>query len=230
MKKISLLLIVSFQTLVLFSQSLVVTGDTIVFGDPSDFQLESHLYVKNVSSSTALVYCEKNVIIQNQTGTNNYCWGGTCYGENIIISTKIDTILSGDQSSGFSGYYQPWEVSSTARIEYCFFLDSDVNDRSCITVTYEANKITDVESLSLSQKIGSFFPNPTKEYTNFSYNVNGLCLLQIIDVLGSVVKTFELEGDGEKTIYVADLHKGIYFGNLIENGEIVKIKKLIINK
>jgi hypothetical protein len=45
-----------------------------------------------------------------------------------------------------------------------------------------------------------------------------------------VVKTFELEGDGEKTIYVADLHKGIYFGNLIENGEIVKIKKLIINK
>ena len=85
MKKISLLVIVSFQTLVLFSQSLVVTGDTIVFGDPSDFQLESHLYVKNVSSSTALVYCEKNVIIQNQTGTNNYCWGGTCYGENIII-------------------------------------------------------------------------------------------------------------------------------------------------
>ena len=45
-----------------------------------------------------------------------------------------------------------------------------------------------------------------------------------------MVKNIEMEGNGEKTIYVGDLHKGIYFGNLVKNGEIIKIKKLIINK
>ena len=61
-------------------------------------------------------------------------------------------------------------------------------------------------------------------------NVKGISVLQITDILGNVVKNIELEESGEKTIYVGDLHKGIYFGNLVKNGEIVKIKKLIINK
>ena len=230
MKKLLLISFVLFQSTFLFSQSLVVSGDSIVYGHPSDFQVESHLYVKNISPSTSLVYCEKTVILQNLSGTNNFCWGGTCYGESTLISTKVDTILSGDQSSGFAGYYQPWGESSIAKVEYCFYLDSDTTDKTCVVVIYDAMGITDLDQISNSDKIGSFYPNPTKEYTNFSYNVNGLCLLQITDVLGNVVKTFELEGNGEKSIYVADLHKGIYFGNLIENGEIVKIKKLIINK
>ena len=43
------------------------------------------------------------------------------------------------------------------------------------------------------------------------------------------MKIIELEGIGERSIYLGDL-QGIYFGNLVENGKIVKIKKLIINK
>lgn len=230
MKKILLSILLLSIATISFAQSLLVTGDTIVYGDPNDFQLESHLYVKNTSADTVLVYCEKNVILQNQTGTNNYCWGGTCYGENTIVSTKVDTIISGAESSGFSGYYQPWGVSSIAKVEYCFYLASNTNDRTCFLVTYEATHVTDIEEISTSEKIGSFYPNPTSEYTNISYNISDISLLQITDVLGNVVKTIELEGSGEQIIYVGDLHKGIYFGNLIENGDIVNIKKLIINK
>ena len=214
----------------LYSQSLVVTGDSIVYGNSSDFQVESHLQVVNNSNDTVLVYCEKNVILQNQTGTNNFCWGGTCYGESTIVSTKIDTILPGDKSTGFSGYYQPWNVPSIAQVEYCFYLASNINDRTCFTVTFDATHVTDIEEVINSEEIGSFYPNPTNEYTNIFYNVKGISVLQITDILGNVVKNIKLEGSGEKTIYVGDLHKGIYFGNLVKNGEIVKIKKLIINK
>ena len=142
----------------------------------------------------------------------------------------METIQVGGTSTTFSGYYQPWSTPRIAKIEYCFYLDTDTNNQTCFTITFDASLQTDIKDVISSDKIGSFYPNPTKEYTNFTYNVNGLCLLQITDVLGNVVKTFELEGSGEKSIYVADLYKGIYFGNLIENGEIVKIKKLIINK
>lgn len=230
MKKILLsILLLSIVTISL-AQSLLVTGDSIVYGHPSDFEIESHLYVKNITSDTTFVYCEKTVIQQNQTGTNTFCWGATCYGESTMTSTKIDTILSGMESSGFSGYYQPWNDPAIAVVEYCFYLDSDPNDRTCATITYDAMGMTNLDQISSSDKIGSFYPNPTKEYTNFQFNVSNPSVLQITDVLGNVVKIIELEGSGEKTIYVGDLYKGIYFGNLIENGEIVKIKKLIINK
>jgi len=230
MKKILFSFFLFSFVLTSFSQSLVVTGDSIVYGHPSDFQVESHLYVKNVSGATVLVYCEKTVIEQNLTGTNNFCWGGTCYGESTMTSTKVDTISSGDESSGFSGYYQPWGEPSIAKVEYCFYLASDPTDRTCVVVIYNAMGVTNLDQISTSDKIGSFYPNPTKEYTNFKFNVNGSSVLQITDVLGNVVKIINLEGSGEKTIYVGDMHKGIYFGNLIEEGEIVKIKKLIINK
>jgi hypothetical protein len=231
MKKLLTSFLLLFTTNLLFAQSLEVSGDSIVYGDSSMFQLESHLYVKNTSSNTVLVYCEKNVVLQNQTGTNNFCWGGTCYGESTFTSTKIDTILSGAQSNGFSGYYQPWNVPSIAKVEYCFYLESDTSDRTCFLVTYDATGAsTNIEEVTYSERIGSFYPNPTNKYTNFRYNVKGVSLLQITDILGNVVKNIELEGSREKTIYVGDLHKGIYFGNLVQNGEIVQIKKLIINK
>ena len=55
-----------------------------------------------------------------------------------------------------------------------------------------------------------------------------MSVLQITDILGNTVKNIEMEGSGEKTIYVGDLHKGIYFGNLVKNGEIIKMSDPII--
>ena len=231
MKKFLIFFLFFFTANLLFSQSLAVSGDSIVYGNSSLFNLESHLEVVNNSSNMVWVYCEKNIILQNQTGTNNFCWGGTCYGELTMVSTKRDSILPGGKNIGFAGYYQPWNVSSIAKVEYCFYLESDPNDRTCFLVTYDATGTTsDVEEVINSEEIGSFYPNPTNEYTNIFYNVKGMSVLQITDILGNVVKNIKLEGSGEKTIYVGDLHKGVYFGNLVKNGEILKIKKLIINK
>ena len=98
MKRILLFTIFIFTVILSNSQnSLDITGDSIVYGDPSQFQLEAALSVKNISSNIAIVYCEKNVIQQNQTGTNDFCWAGTCYGASTLISTKADTINPGDK-------------------------------------------------------------------------------------------------------------------------------------
>jgi len=230
MKKSLTSFLLLFTVNLLFSQSLSVSGDSIVYGNSSLFQLESHLEVANNSSNMVWVYCEKNVILQNQTGINNFCWGGTCYGELTMVSTKRDSILPGGKNTGFAGYYQPWNVPSIAKVEYCFYLESDSTDRTCFLITYDATGTTDIEEIISNDKIGSFYPNPANQYTNFKYNVKDISLLQITDILGNVVKNIEMEGSGQQSIYVGDLHKGVYFGNLVQNGEIIKIKKLIINK
>ena len=230
MKKFLISFLLLFTVNLLFSQSLSVSGDSIVYGNASDFQVESHLEVVNNSSNMVWVYCEKNIILQNQTGTNNFCWGGTCYGEATMVSTKRDSILPGGKNTGFSGYYQPWNVPSIAKVEYCFYLESDSNNRTCFLVTFDATGVSNVEEVINSEEIGSFYPNPTNEYVNLSYTVKDISLLQITDVLGNRVKNIELEGNGDQSIYIGDLNKGIYFGNLVRNGEIIRIKKLIINK
>ncbi len=240
MKKILLSILLLSIATISFAQSLLVTGDTIVYGNSTDYFLESHLQVVNNSNNTVIVYCEKNEVLMDTIGTSDlphptnptsyFCWGGTCYGSSTIVSTNAATILPGEKNDEFVGDYQPWEHPTIGVVEYCFYLDSDPTDRTCFTVTYDATHVTDIEEISTSEKIGSFYPNPTSEYTNISYNISDISLLQITDVLGNVVKNIQLEESGEKTIYVGGLHKGIYFGNLIENGDIVNIKKLIINK
>ena len=215
------------------SQSLIVTGDTALYGSSVDFQLTSHLTVKNISSDTLRIICEKNVVSQTFPGWNTFCWGGTCYGESTIISTKMDTLNPGEASSslsGFTGYYYPEHTSANAVIEYCFYADTDPSDKTCVTVTYYATGNTAISSLDAEEKIGSFYPNPSSEYTNIEFNLSKPSVLHFTDVLGNIVKIVELECSGERTIYVRDLKKGIYFGSLIEEGEIIKIKKLIINK
>ena len=81
---------------------------------------------------------------------------------------------------------------SDSRILFLFKL-SDTNDRTCVTITYRATGISTDEQISKIEKIGSFYPNPTKEYTNFQYNLYSPANLQITDVLGNVVKIIELE-------------------------------------
>ena len=230
MKNILFTFLFTITIIISYSQSLIVTGDSIVYGHPSEFQLESHLYVKNVSSDLAVVFCEKNVLQQNQTGTNNFCWAGTCYDNTTIISNKTDSISPGDQSNGFAGYYQPWNIADVAMVEYCFYLESDPNDRTCATITYNATGLISSDQISIREKIGNFYPNPASQYVNFQFNVKMNSNLQITDVLGNVVKIVDLDGAGEMSIYLGDLHEGVYFGNLIENGKIIKIKKIIINK
>ena len=115
-------------------------------------------------------------------------------------------------------------------VEYCFYLESDHNDRTCATITYNATGLISSNKVSISEKIGSFYPNPTSQYINFQFNVNINSTLQITDVLGNTVKIVDLNGAGEMSIYLGELHEGVYFANLIQDSKIIKIKKIIINK
>jgi len=230
MKKflISFLFLFTFSLNLLYSQSLVVSGDTIVSGN-ANTQLENHFDVVNNSNVDLNVVCRKTEISVS-TGSTQFCFAVNCYNGSLSDTALILAGQSVDPVDAHTGYYNSFGATSAAVVEYCFYDAENPSDETCRTITYDALILSNVEEVINSEEIGSFYPNPTNEYTNLFYNVKGISVLQITDILGNVVKNIELEGSGEKTIYVGDLHKGIYFGNLVKNGEIVKIKKLIINK
>ena len=226
MKKLVLLILIIIQGLFLNAQSLMITGDTIVYGDPT-VEIISHLTVKNISGQSLNVFCEKNVISQGWGGDNFFCWGGTCLASSIFISPDFTTIDAGQGTNEFQGHFTG-NIGSTATIEYCFYLENDPADESCITINYGSSTSTSSNIKKNTILISEFYPNPAKEFTNFNYYLNSKSEILIMDILGNKVKSIYCTEKGKQSVNISDLSKGVYFGNLIANNEVVAIKKLIV--
>ena len=210
-----------------YSQSLVVTGSNFVTTTDACLQTHSSLTVKNITTDTLNVLCEK-VIIDTTLGTdNNFCWGANCYGVDTYVSLDYNELLPGEGDNiDFGGYYDAYCDPAPAVIEYCFYPESDVADRTCITITYNgsATPINDYASVT---NVGGFYPNPATQMTYFTFNGNK-ATLKLIDILGNNVKEVLLSQEGIQKLDLSDMNKGIYFGNLIVNNKVVSIKKLIV--
>ena len=209
------------------AQSLVVTGDNSVLNSDICLTTHSNLTVKNVSNKEHDIICEKNVISEPAGMSNYFCWGGLCYGSSTITSSAFLTLQAGQGDTvSFGGYFDAYCDQGIGIVEYCFYPDSDINDRSCFTVTYHGSS-TSIEDYTLSNNVGDFYPNPASGMVNFTFK-GDLATLKLIDILGNNVKEILLNKEGVKKIDLPDMNKGIYFGNLIVNGEVVSIKKLIV--
>ena len=251
MKKYSLLSI--FITLIflffvlenIHSQSLEITGDTFVYGNPS-IPLASYIVVKNTTNSSLDIICKKN-IIDTVSGTQNYfCWGSQCWpsttyiSSNSIFSTDpsfeplgVRTIPAGfADSNNFTGYYDAAflgiPMSNRAVVEYCFFPVGDISDSICLTIHYNDN----LSSTFISYpdfELTEFYPNPSSNKTSIKYRAKKKSQLDIIDILGNKIKSYELNNSGHLDIKTSDLSSGLYFGNLVIDKRVVALRKLIIN-
>jgi len=235
MKKIILFILIFAQVSFVAAQSFIVSGDTIVFGE-SDVLLEHHLDVKNISNNDLDVICVRTVLVlplNYPTFTAPYfCFAEFCYSSTTDTS-NVSTLNSGQQfahSNGdveaHTGYYNAQGLNGIAKVKYCFYDVDNPTDETCVTITYETSTtaINDYQPLT---KLGDFYPNPASEMVYFSFNGN-VATLKLIDILGNNVKEILLSKEGIQELDLSDINKGIYFGNLIVNSEVVSIKKLIV--
>jgi hypothetical protein len=226
MKKMLLLIIVITQISFVAAQSLVISGDNSVLSSDICLRTYSYLTVKNVSSNEHDIICEKNVISVPAGMDNTFCWGGLCYGNSTIISSAFLTLQAGQADAvSFTGYFDAYCDQGIGIVEYCFYPISDTLDRSCFTVTYHGSA-TSMNDYTLAN-VGDFYPNPANEMVYFTFNGNA-ATLKLIDILGNNVKEILLSQEGIQKLDLSDMNKGIYFGNLIVNDEVVSIKKLIV--
>ena len=237
-----LILSLLFISQIVTGQSLTVTGDALVnlnfstvLNGPVDsldpcLPTVAHLTIKNVSNKDHDVLCEKNVLILAPGTDDHFCWGGTCYGSSTIVSTATTNIPSGQADDiEFEGVFDAYCNDGYGVVEYCFYPDGDPADRSCITITYNNDVVLTIPNDKLLDfNMSNFYPNPAKEFVNINYYLNNKSEMVIMDILGNKVKSMYFTEKGIKSINISDLSKGLYFGNVISNNEIIAIKKLII--
>ena len=235
MKKIILFILVITQISFITAQSLVITGDTIFPGD-ADTQIYHHLAVKNTSANPITVKCQKTNLTLPTGAESYYCFAGNCYPATTTTSNSSAIIAAGQEISfnnfpadvdAHSGYYDAFGASGIAEVQYCFYDVNDISDETCVTITYETTTTTAIDDYKPLTKLGDFYPNPASEMVYFTFNGNA-ATLKLIDILGNNVKEILLDQEGVKKLDLSDMNKGIYFGNLIVNDEVVSIKKLIV--
>jgi hypothetical protein len=233
MKKKSIFLLFLTFSISTFSQSLVVTGNTFVTGNPN-LQLSSHLTVTNIANKSLDVRCKINPII-NVSGTEfSFCWGASCYGAGTLISGMTATMASNQtlifpDTDAHTGYYDAFGLSSIGEVEYCFYDDANPTDETCFTVTFNATT-TAVNNKVEIKNILEFFPNPAEEYINIEYKIEENSKLAIVNILGDKIKEIDLSSSGFQRINVTDLPNGIYFGRLLVAEKFIKMKKIIIKR
>ncbi len=230
MKKIFTLLLTCIFVHFLNAQSLGIVGSNFApTSDPCN-QTSIGLTVKNLlTTDTLKVFCEKVIVDTTAGTTNNFCWGGNCYGVTTYISTDFTELGPGQSNNvDFTGYYDAFCSPATATVEYCFYPQSNPSDRSCITILYNDDGTTTAIKEYNNFITSGFYPNPASNYVNINYGLMEKANIKIIDILGNIVRDIDLSSGGQKQIYTGDLNKGVYFGNLFQRGKLVTIKKLII--
>ena len=229
MKKILILVFISSTYFNVNAQSLSVTGSEFAnpFGNDPCLQTSASLSVRNISSTTHDVLCEK-IIIDTAAGTENYfCWGANCYGSETYISTDHNTLDPGQVDTiDFGGYYDAYCDPSSATVQYCFYPDTDPTDRTCVTITYNAMLNNSIDIISNNQTY--FFPNPSSVTTKFIFSEKNCTNLIVSNSLGKNIKNINLHNQQSIDVDISDLHKGIYFAQLIKKNRIIATNKLIV--
>ena len=242
MNKIILLTLLFLQISFLSAQSLVVTGDTEFYGDVNsteDHTIKHYLDIMNTSNQMIEVLCQRTIIGTLPAGLPawggpSYCFAEFCYGSTSPgLSQSVD-INSGEtllhfptDASGFVGYWDAEGINTVTDVEYRFYDANNPSDSTSITITYNVTGTLSTTNID-SETVMDFYPNPVEEYTTISHKSDKNSHLKIIDILGNQVKDIHLSNVGKEDIYVGDLSKGIYFGNLVNNNKVMAIKKLIV--
>ena len=236
MRKTILFILLITQISFAIAQSLVVTGDTSFTSNNTLIQFEDHLDVKNISGNSITIKCIKTNLTLPAGAESYYCFAGNCYSVTTDTSSSSATLTAGQQISfnnfpadvdAHSGYYDAFGASGIAEVQYCFYDVNDTSDETCVTITYETTTNTAIDDFQPLTKLGDFYPNPASEMVYFTFNGNA-ATLKLIDILGNNVKEILLSQEGIQKLDLSDMNKGIYFGNLIVNDEVVSIKKLIV--
>ena len=236
MRKTLLFILVITQISFVGAQSLVVTGGTNFIGDPNT-QITHHLDVKNISANSINVICQKtNITLPLGMPTwagSSYCFAGTCYpvsstnpSSSALLAVGQEFSFDNSDLDAHSGYFSAGGVPGIATVKYCFYDENNPSDETCITITYDCSEATGIDEYAANE-MSDFYPNPANSVAYFRFN-GPEAQLKIIDILGNEVKEILLTEGGVQKLDLSDMTKGIYFGNLVVNNEVVSIKKLIV--
>jgi len=242
MKRIYLSTIFTLLFAALFAQTVEITdhnsnvvsfGDTIRYYSTDLSKLHTVEFTAKNTSAAAIGYKVRQVAITEVASTMHYFCFGSCYPPGTNLSPVVTTINAGQStaSGGFSTDYMSQGHEGTTIIAYSVFNDANTSDSTYFIVKYYVAADASISTTTSSVTISDAYPNPAKDYFFVDYEINNaqMANIEVVNVLGSVVFNQEIStNDSRAKINISELKSGVYFYNVIVDGNRLASKKLII--
>ena len=220
-------------SLLVFAQNISVDANNNNIESNNLFEeMITEITVHNTSNVSKNIKVSREVINETEGSSNYFCWD-LCYLPIVDISTNPINFSGGEiNESSFSVHYTPNGNEGETRIRYCAFDEQNVADSACVVVRYYASSTVNIDDFN-SFYFSEFYPNPSSSITKFSYNIlpSQLCEVVVLDMLGNIVEKHQLSSDkGELRFTVTDLNVGLYFANIMVDGQLHEIKRFIVSE
>lgn len=214
------------------SENVLIPNNSVVqvYGNPTDDQLKTILWLKNGSLSDISLSVTKEVVQPLDEQKNSFYWDS--YIEQNE-SPSYSLFLGPNQiNKDFYALYTPNSTKGISQVKYTFYDVSNPQISSSVIIEF----ITDNSFSSLERKakfsLSDAYPNPAESVVYFDYTLKDKILeakVIIRSLLGSIAAESNLEGShGKVSINVDDLIEGIYFYSLVVDSDIKLTKKLIV--
>jgi hypothetical protein len=192
-----------------------VTSGVIYIADTNAAQILCNLTVENIDSVSYDVTAGRLVLTAPVTSSNAMIWGMTQYPPNADSSVTSEIIApAGTQM--FQGLYFPNNNGGIATINYCFWNRYDMNNYSCVTVTYD-NHFPAGMTTPLAPPAVSFTPNPAPTEIGVGWYGWVYTTVNLYSSNGELVETRDVRGQYECGFDLRNLPSGIYMISCVDD-------------
>lgn len=224
-------------SLSVFSQSISVeahktevdpTCCTTLIGD-----IGTEITVRNTTNSSLEISVSRQTLTQSLGTENYFCWT-SCYGSQTSVSpqSKFFSPMEVDNNSFAVHFENNSIVPASASVKYCAFVTSNPSDSACTIVNYTVDSASGIDNFSATS-FSDFHPNPTSStaFLDYSLNYSDVAEIVVTDMLGNVIRKENISNQsGTLKFDVSDTKAGLYFANILVNGELKTIKRLVVSK
>ena len=205
--------------------------------DPAE---TAHLYWKvvNVSGSTKMVGCSREMIVAVPNTEHQFCWDITCYpysNEDEATPTSDFVTMSNGESVLFAASYRHFGVPGMSVVKHCWFTTS--GDSVCFETRYCSDATCSVmasqDEVSTSKDMFRVTPNPIAS-TGMLYlptpSANG-SKLEIHSFTGQLARTFNVPSGSRIMMFgVDDLPQGTYLLSLVKSDGERSSQRVVVSR
>lgn len=210
----------------------VAEGQTLVCTHVEEWgEYVEAFHVRNLSSSNISIVTTIE-LAQDLNGADVYfCWG-TCNLPGVLESRPVEVPAATLSNEELSVHVLFNEAVGCIVVKVSVFNAENPNEKLTFAVQY-ANDGTGIADNPAKCNMSHAYPNPASSMVRFNYDLSSAsnAAVTVYNLLGQEVMSERLNGlQGQVAFSVADLNEGIYFCNLMVNGQVMKTEKFIVKK
>lgn len=195
-----------------------VTSGVLYIADTNAVSMQVNLTVENTDSNSHEVTAGRLVLSQPATASNAITWGSINYPPNAD-SSAIPEFISSAGTAPFTGDYFPNSNGGLCTINYCFWDSDDMNNYSCVTVTYD-NFFPAGMTPPLAPPVFSYYPNPAPHTIGVGWYGWEYSTVNLYSFDGQLIESKDVRGRYECEFSLTGLPAGIYMISCVSESRV----------